>query len=74
VIGHYLLTGGDWRAAVWGVVSLGLAMVVYWPFAKAAERQRLAAASSSPSLSTPPTVVEPVVEPEGTTVNPENQR
>jgi hypothetical protein len=25
-------------------------------------------------LSTPPTVVEPVVEPEGTTVNPENQR
>lgn len=41
VIGHYLVTGGDWRAAVWGVVSIGLAMAVYYPFARAAERQRL---------------------------------
>ncbi len=41
VIGHYLVTGGDWRAAVWGVVSLAVAMVVYYPFAKAAERERL---------------------------------
>src|SRR5688572_7255381 len=41
VIGHYLVTGGDWRAAVWGVVSILLAMAVYFPFAKAAERQRL---------------------------------
>ena len=54
VIGHYLLTGGDWRAAVWGVVSLGLAMVVYWPFAKAAERQRLAAAPSPSSTGVEP--------------------
>ncbi|MGA1235292.1 MAG: PTS sugar transporter subunit IIC [Limisphaerales bacterium] len=43
VIGHYLVTGGDWRAAVWGVVSIFLAMAVYYPFAKAAERQRLLA-------------------------------
>jgi PTS system cellobiose-specific IIC component len=41
IIGHYIVTGGDWRAAVWGVVSLVMAMGVYWPFAKAAERQRL---------------------------------
>ncbi len=41
VIGHYLVTGGDWRAAIWGVVSIGIAMLVYFPFAKAAERQRL---------------------------------
>ena len=41
VIGHYLVTGGDWRAAVWGVVSIMLAMAVYYPFARAAERQRL---------------------------------
>lgn len=41
VIGHYLVTGGDWRAAVWGVVSLLIAMAVYWPFARVAERQRL---------------------------------
>jgi PTS system cellobiose-specific IIC component len=43
IIGHYLVTGGDWRAAVWGGVSIGLAMMVYYPFAKAAERQRLEA-------------------------------
>ena len=39
VIGHYLVTGGDWRAAVWGVTSLLIAMAVYYPFAKAAERE-----------------------------------
>jgi PTS system cellobiose-specific IIC component len=43
IIGHYLVTGGDWKAAVWGAVSIVIAMVVYWPFAKAAERQRLKA-------------------------------
>jgi PTS system cellobiose-specific IIC component len=42
VIGHYLVTGGDWRAAVWGVLSIGLAMIVYYPFARAAERRRSA--------------------------------
>ena len=41
VIGHYLVSGGDWRAAVWGAVSIGLAAIVYLPFARAAERQRL---------------------------------
>ena len=41
IIGHYLVTGGDWRAAVWGAVSIVIAMLVYLPFAKAAERQRL---------------------------------
>jgi PTS system cellobiose-specific IIC component len=40
IIGHYLVTGGDWKAAVWGAVSIALAMMVYYPFAKAAERQR----------------------------------
>ncbi len=43
IIGHYLVSGGDWRAAVWGVVSIGLAMLLYYPFAKAAERRRLQA-------------------------------
>ena len=41
ILGHYLVSGGDWRAAVWGVVSLFLAMVVYFPFAKFAEKKRL---------------------------------
>ena len=39
IVGHYLVTGGDWRAAVWGVVSIAVAMGVYFPFAKAAERR-----------------------------------
>jgi len=43
IIGHYLVSGGDWKAAVWGVVSIVIAMIVYFPFAKAAERQRLKA-------------------------------
>ncbi len=45
IIGHYLVSGGDWRAAVWGVLSILIAMLVYYPFAKAAERQRLRAGS-----------------------------
>ncbi|MBX3731538.1 MAG: PTS sugar transporter subunit IIC [Verrucomicrobiae bacterium] len=52
IIGHYLVSGGDWRAAVWGVASIAIAMVVYYPFAKAAERQRLAA-EAAPSGSGP---------------------
>ena len=41
ILGHYLVSGGDWRAAVWGVASIFIAMAVYYPFAKIAERQRL---------------------------------
>jgi PTS system cellobiose-specific IIC component len=51
IVGHYLVTGGDWRAAVWGVISIGIAMLVYWPFAKAAERQRLQAATVSGAVT-----------------------
>ena len=40
IVGHYLVTGGDWKAALWGAVSIGIAMAVYLPFARAAERQR----------------------------------
>ncbi len=43
IIGHYLVTGGDWRAAVWGAVSIVMAMLIYYPFAKVAERERLKA-------------------------------
>jgi len=43
IIGHYLVSGGDWKAAVWGAISIVIAMLIYYPFAKVAERQRLAA-------------------------------
>jgi cellobiose PTS system EIIC component len=42
IIGHYLVSGGDWRAAAWGAASIVIAMVVYFPFARAAERTRQA--------------------------------
>ena len=44
VIGHWLVTGGDCRAAVWGVISIVLSMAVWWPFARAYERRRTLAA------------------------------
>lgn len=47
IIGHYLVSGGDWKAAVWGAISIVIAMAVYFPFAKAAERQRLKAEATS---------------------------
>ena len=51
IIGHYLVSGGDWKAAVWGALSILIAMMVYFPFAKAAERQRLQAeAAGKPEL------------------------
>jgi len=39
IVGHYLATGGDWRAAAWGGVSILVAMAVYWPFVRLWERQ-----------------------------------
>jgi PTS system cellobiose-specific IIC component len=45
IIGHYLVSGGDWRAAAWGAASIAIAMLVYFPFARAAERQREAPAA-----------------------------
>jgi PTS system cellobiose-specific IIC component len=57
IIGHYLVSGGDWKAAVWGVVSILIAMAVYYPFARAAERQRLKTEADSQAASTPPVKV-----------------
>jgi PTS system cellobiose-specific IIC component len=47
IVGHYLVSGGDWRAAAWGAISILIAMAVYYPFAKAAERQRLSAEAAA---------------------------
>ena len=52
IIGHYLVTGGDWRAALWGVISIVIAMLVYYPFARAAspkldERRRAPSAEKA---------------------------
>jgi PTS system cellobiose-specific IIC component len=54
IIGHYLVSGGDWKAAVWGALSIVIAMIIYFPFAKAAERQRLQVEAASPEKENPP--------------------
>ncbi|WP_066497074.1 PTS sugar transporter subunit IIC [Abyssisolibacter fermentans] len=41
VIGPYLITGGDWKAAVWSLISIIIAAVIYYPFFKACEKQNL---------------------------------
>jgi PTS system cellobiose-specific IIC component len=51
ILGHYLVTGGDWRAAVWGAVSILLAMAVYYPFARIATVRRAAAAQAGRELN-----------------------
>lgn len=53
IIGHYLVTGGDWRAAVWGALSIAIAMAIYYPFARAAERQRREASVEDASRIAP---------------------
>jgi PTS system cellobiose-specific IIC component len=53
LVGHYLVSGGDWRAAVWGAVSIVLAMAVYFPFARAAERRGQAVASPAGASDAP---------------------
>lgn len=52
VIGHWLVTGGDWRAALWGAVSIPLAMAVWWPFARRYEAARRGAAAQAPAGTT----------------------
>ncbi|MFM7075484.1 MAG: PTS sugar transporter subunit IIC [Planctomycetaceae bacterium] len=52
VIGHWLVTGGDWRAALWGAVSIVLAMAVWWPFARRYEAARRNAAAQAPAGTT----------------------
>lgn len=41
IIGQFLLTGGDWKAAVWGVIEIVICAAVYYPFFKAAEKEQL---------------------------------
>lgn len=52
IVGHYLVSGGDWRAAVWGGVSIVIAMIVYLPFVRTAERQRRMSAAADDTRPT----------------------
>jgi len=39
ILNGFLVTGGDWRAAVWQLIELIIAVVIYWPFFHAYDRQ-----------------------------------
>lgn len=41
IIGPFLATGGDWKAAVWSAMSLAIAAIIYYPFFKTCEKQQL---------------------------------
>ena len=41
IIGPFLATGGDWKAAVWSAMSLVIAAIIYYPFFRACEKQQL---------------------------------
>ncbi|GGE52514.1 permease IIC component [Pullulanibacillus camelliae] len=41
ILMQYLSSGGDWRAAVYGVIEIIISAVIYYPFFKALEKQRL---------------------------------
>lgn len=41
VIGAYLATGGNIPAAIWSVCGLAISAVIYWPFIKSIEKERL---------------------------------
>lgn len=51
IIGPFLSTGGDWRAAVWSAVSLVIAAVIYYPSFKACEKQQLLNEKSDPAAT-----------------------
>lgn len=41
-IGAFMATGFDWRAIVLTVINISVAIVIYWPFFKAWDKQQLA--------------------------------
>ena len=43
----FLITGGDWKAVVWQAICLAFAVVCYWPFFRALDKQALKAEGGS---------------------------
>lgn len=52
IIGPFLATGGDWRAAVWSAISMIIAALIYYPFFKTAEKQQLLVEENELALDT----------------------
>ena len=47
VLNGFLVTGGDWRAAVFQLVMLVIGVIIYYPFFKYVEKKELAAQLSA---------------------------
>jgi len=47
LLSHYLVTGGDWRAVIWGVICIALSSIIYYPFFKTMEKNRLKGSEAS---------------------------
>ncbi|AQS03556.1 PTS sugar transporter subunit IIC [Clostridium beijerinckii] len=52
IIGPFIATGGDWRAAVWSAVEMVIAAIIYYPFFKFAEKQQLEIEGKEENLNT----------------------
>lgn len=52
ILMQYLTSGGDWRAAVYGVISLAISGMIYYPFFKMLEKQRLEIAQAEEASAT----------------------
>ena len=42
IIGPLMATGWDFRAAIWSAIEIVIAIVIYYPFFKVAEKQMIA--------------------------------
>lgn len=40
IISQFLVTGGDWRAAIWALISIIICTFIYLPFFRAAEKEQ----------------------------------
>jgi PTS system cellobiose-specific IIC component len=49
IIGPLMATGWDWRAAIWSAIEIVIAIVLYLPFFRVAEKQMLATEKEEPS-------------------------
>lgn len=57
ILGPFLTTGGDWRAAAWSAVCIVISVIVYYPFFKSAEKQQLAEESEITKTTADQTVI-----------------
>ena len=51
ILMQYLTSGGDWRAAVYGAGALVVSGMIYYPFFKMLEKQRLEIAEMEEAAS-----------------------